>query len=906
MKVFEIQFHRSRHTALLAVTPEGYYPGETIQGTIPVEGGPDSSTVLQWVDALGRHVADVPLRYRKAENAYLFSLHLSGALFVFNQLICKVRGEAVAMAEFMATPIRTVWDDFHAITWASYPLGCTALLEACGIDGQITYASSPHSHVLKQFNYTYVDQIAFRALSWYHRHGGKRWESDRKPYLEFLEKNPDIRPAEIPNLADLVTRRYCLSEASTRNMISDRMREVVEVQRKSAPLFYNIADETGIADQAAPSDFCMGPACMRAFRAWLRKKFVSLDALNRAWATSFPAWDDVLPLTTGNTIDMNIGRKRKNFSAWMHHRAFMEKVMADTLAFAREAGRCIDPHGRFGTTGLQAPSAYGGWDFERLCRAVDVMIPYNMGNNLEIIRSLNPNLITLSPFFGNAPALVRHLWFHLFHNDRAFLFWDNHEKDGAFITLPGKKQTPRARLFGPHLREMREGIGKMILESSRRDDGIGIHYSQSSIHIHWMLENARLGKEWIKRSSFDEFNFNRFREQRESLVFAVEDSGRQHHFRSYRQMEDEGLSLLREKIFFLPGSVCLSEKETAALEQYVREGGVLVADSMAGTFDGNGVEQATGSLDALFGIVRHPGTAPKGTLRLNAEAVTYGLKAGPFAFSAAENIKAATHARALGKAGSADCIIVKKTGKGVSVYLNFNFEDYRAFRHETGNRAGRALRALFHALFKMAGIDRCVGLTRADGNHAPGLETVCYRNAGEEYVALTYSYNILLDDGTGGEVKKHGLRPYDKPQAIKVRFPKKAHVYDVRERRYLGVTDTHAFTFKPLDAKLFALLPARVKAVSLKAEDRAERGKPFYIRARVVSDGALLTGHTLHMDIVGPGNKRMFYYAQNVTLDRDAGVFTLPLALNDVPGRWKAVVRDVQSGVTAVLRFDVA
>ncbi|OGS35895.1 MAG: hypothetical protein A2293_17160 [Elusimicrobia bacterium RIFOXYB2_FULL_49_7] len=899
MRIFEIQYCRDPHLALLMNKPEGYFPGETLVGKIPVEGTLTGSIQLHWVDAHNRLVADIPLIFNQAKNAFSFRLHLTSALTVFNRLLCKINNEAVAENEFLITPIDKSWDDFHAVTWASYPLGCAEKLAEYGIDGAVTYSASVRNHNLKQFNTTYIDQVAPKAFSWYHRNAAKMWVYDRQPYIDFLNKKAKTDPYFSLPISSLLTRQHCLSEESTRKLIADRMRQTVDVQRKSAPLFFNIADEIGIADQAAPFDFCFCPTCMNQFRQWLRCKFITLDALNQTWESHFSLWDEVFPMTTHMTIQQNKGRKRKNISSWMYHRAFMEKSMADALSFARDIGRSVDSHGRFGTTGLQAPNAFGGWDFERLCRSVDVMIPYNMGNNFEIIRSLNPDLITMSPYFGNSPVLIRHMWFQLFHGDRAFIFWDNHEKDGALLTLPDKRPTYRAKLLGPHLREMQEGIGRMIIHGRRLEDKIGIHYSQSSIHAHWMLENAALGEAWIRRSSADEFIRNEFRKRRESLVFAIEDTGRQHHFRSYAQLKIQGLLPAREKIFFMSGSVCFSESEALAVEKYVREGGIVVADNLLGLFNEHGVEQKEGRLDKLFGLVRQSGKPSKGNIRLTPHAAGLGIMGKEIAFPASERLKATSRAEVLGKSGSSDCLILHSVGKGKTVYLNFDLQDYRDVRHDATHKAGNDLRKVLEALFILAGIERRVGLEDRNGSHVPGLETVCFANQDEEYVTLGYTHPPRLEEGSlGGEVKRFLLKPYDVSVPVKVTFPKKAHLYDVRKHSYLGFKDAHTFTFKPLEAKIFALLPAKVQCLKIRAPKTIHVGHSCVMEVSLVSEGRTLSGHTLHLDVYSPAGKWIYYYSQNITLNGHTGTLNVPFALNDKKGRWKAVVRDVQSGMT--------
>jgi len=46
--------------------------------------------------------------------------------------------------------------------------------------------------------------------------------------------------------------------------------------------------------------------------------------------------------------------------------------------------------------GSQAPFAFGWYNYENVVKQVDVIEPYNIGNNVEVIRSLNRDVIMVS------------------------------------------------------------------------------------------------------------------------------------------------------------------------------------------------------------------------------------------------------------------------------------------------------------------------------------------------------------------------------------------------------------------------------------------------------------------------------------------------------------------------------
>ena len=86
----------------------------------------------------------------------------------------------------------------------------------------------------------------------------------------------------------------------------------------------------------------------------------------------------------------------------------------------------------------------------------------------------------------------------------------------------------------------------------------------------------------------------------------LEDLGYQYDFVNYLDIIEGTADLSgRFKVIILPKTLCLSKKEASALEKYVAEGGLLIADYMCGIFDEHGNGRKKGILDGLFGIERH-------------------------------------------------------------------------------------------------------------------------------------------------------------------------------------------------------------------------------------------------------------------------------------------------------------
>ena len=102
-----------------------------------------------------------------------------------------------------------------------------------------------------------------------------------------------------------------------------------------------------------PNEFggaCYCPNCQKAFRVWLRKKYKTIDELNRVWNTGFWShtfydWDDVvLPDLRSEEFGVD-GRLRTNFQGIsLDYRRFNSDSILDCYKRERDILRRITPH----------------------------------------------------------------------------------------------------------------------------------------------------------------------------------------------------------------------------------------------------------------------------------------------------------------------------------------------------------------------------------------------------------------------------------------------------------------------------------------------------------------------------------------------------------------------------------
>ena len=96
-------------------------------------------------------------------------------------------------------------------------------------------------------------------------------------------------------------------------------------------------------------------------------------------------------------------RTDENFAPWNDFKAWMDTSFADALRFGTNAVHRADPRALSAIEGVQVPG-WGGYDYAKLARAVDVMEIYDGEENLPLVRSINPGVVPLITSFGAAPA----------------------------------------------------------------------------------------------------------------------------------------------------------------------------------------------------------------------------------------------------------------------------------------------------------------------------------------------------------------------------------------------------------------------------------------------------------------------------------------------------------------------
>jgi hypothetical protein len=430
----------------------------------------------------------------------------------------------------------------------------------------------------------YVENIATDFYSAYHKWSPGRPENWRFVEAQKLWKANRADPAAF-------TREPSLSDSDWLARIGLRLARVVTAESDRKPLYYCLGDETGIGDLAAFWDFDLSSYSLDGMRAWLKTRYASLDALNREWGTHYRDWSEIRPMTTDEAM-----KQTDNFAAWADFKAWMDFAFANALATGTAAVHAADPKARAGIEGAQIPG-WGGYDYSRLAKSVDLMEIYDNGANVEIARSLNPSLVLLTTSFDGGAKENHRIWRELLKGGGGLILWDeNHD----FVRADGSLG-PRGQELQSTFRTIQGGIGQLLLGGARAYDRVAILYSQPSFRTHWMLEWKGKGDAWASRDAAAEYDDDAYRSATTGFLDATEHLGFQPRFVSPALVEQGDLERDGYRILILPQAIALSAAEARQIRRFVAGGGVVIADEEPGLFDEHSRKRASPALRDLFG-----------------------------------------------------------------------------------------------------------------------------------------------------------------------------------------------------------------------------------------------------------------------------------------------------------------
>ena len=693
----------------------------------------------------------------------------------------------------------------------------------------------------------------------------------------YLAAGLDILPMDLHRFGggDLkgVVRTPCLTDpVYLEKMKHDVERGTREYGEYFPPAFF-VGDENSLGSYSSPHDFCQSPTCLEKFRAYLKGKYQSVEKLNGIWNTSFAAWDKVLPYTLAEAKEKN------NFVPWAEHRLFIFGVFAGAFENEKRFLTTTDPEGRLAASGMGIPDVNNGFDWYLLSQQLDYIVSYGGPGVPEMLRSFKRPGSFLGSWQGyraSGDGIQSAVW------QEAFMQFLNPGYWWQGLLLNAGDDTPSqfGRDYRKIIRELKEsGIGKILVEAEWIPSPVAILQSTPSLIAATVTGNSSVLQQGVFQN-----NLGGWSDLVRNLGFPPPD------FLSGDQIKAGRLSPGKYPLFALPLSQALSNEEMDAIVSYVKQGGILIADSRPGVFLENCCPRKTNPLDEVFGIssasqridqtdvcISFSGDEGK-PVRLPVTPVETGLelKGGRALGSAA--VKRQTKTVNFGglavqsksdNAASTPAFILNKYGKGYGLLLNCEFSNYSVLSKQGLNN--RVLVEAMKAMLQKAGFE-----SEVKADLPSGSQLSRYRDGENEYYGLS-----------------RGLDSSRENNAVRITLPKNRDIYEVRTHKYLGRSNAISTTLFPGEAKLFALCPYRRKTITLNVKsaapgrigyriglrDASGKGCSGIVRLEVYSGGVLKECYTRNLKVPAGG-----YQDQ------------IPLGLNEPMGRWRLKVTDVITG----------
>ena len=351
------------------------------------------------------------------------------------------------------------------------------------------------------------------------------------------------------------------------------------------PLYYSLGDENALCTPPY-KDIDFSEQSQESFRGYVKEAYATLDALNQEWGTDYKSWGEVKPITFANAAKLN------RYPQWLDHRMHMDKLFTEYNRVNSQAIREIDPLAKIGMEGPVYPSSsYTGFNLYEMLADFQYFTPYPHVPEIHTFSFLPPGAIRgtwIGSYEGNPVEYIRYMpWHMLFEGANSISWW--HSGLGGASGIPGLRgcspdllPQPQLKRTGEEIKDIKAGVGKLLITAERVISPIGVYYANPCLHA-----STIRAKETTWEQSLQDFHY------------ALRDAGFDYRFLTPPAMVAGEWKKYRAII--LPYSQAISPREATLFKTFVQEGGLLVADFVPGIMDEHGKMLEKSSLSELFG-----------------------------------------------------------------------------------------------------------------------------------------------------------------------------------------------------------------------------------------------------------------------------------------------------------------
>ena len=361
-------------------------------------------------------------------------------------------------------------------------------------------------------------------------------------------------------------------------------RIMTQLQNKYGVLFYSLGDEAVVG---YGKELCYCPECLARFRIYVKRIYGNIEKLNKEYGTHYKSFDEVKGMPLEQAADAEL------IPMWIDYRLFTEEEFINWFRLCIDMIRQYDPQAIIGSEGYVYPErSISGFNFYK-------MFPYTgfgafyLNERDHVAAQYFPSGAIAGAVLGayeglmNSGRLKYDVWFTLFEGFQSFFWWRNFDittgfsnsADFGFMLQPLSQYETAIKEFSS-IRN--SGQGKLIISAQKHDDGIRIHYSNNCLHADTVAPD---------KNTWDG-SLSDFRSVLYSLGFS---------YKYINQQELEAGVPEQVKMLILPYSQAMSDAEVTQVKNFVKRGGVLIADYNPAIFDEHGKERKVNPLLPVFG-----------------------------------------------------------------------------------------------------------------------------------------------------------------------------------------------------------------------------------------------------------------------------------------------------------------
>jgi beta-galactosidase len=179
-----------------------------------------------------------------------------------------------------------------------------------------------------------AEEVGLEVIVQVYMDSAPDWIGRAHPDALFVSSNGQaIQPESSPG--------YCMDHEAVRKAdLAFYGALATRAARSPAFLGFDLWSEPHVINWATPTyisnpEFCFCENTQRRFRAWLQRKYGSIDALNAAWYRRFPRWDDVSPNRLSTIL---------SYTDYIDWKAFIADKLAQDLRARYRAVKDAAPH----------------------------------------------------------------------------------------------------------------------------------------------------------------------------------------------------------------------------------------------------------------------------------------------------------------------------------------------------------------------------------------------------------------------------------------------------------------------------------------------------------------------------------------------------------------------------------